>query len=212
MKCKIRKPSVGHWHMRQPPEVLVGMSRAIALTASMTATAMTMLIVGAAAVPGKEPSIDLRMLVIGSGGKNVLEISGKTRPPVISRGTIKISPKLCEGAYQVSVTFPGLFRQRYNAKVRRAQLNGQPRPCPYSGLPDRGLRSLKVLVTINDKKLTTVRARPRTRAGATFNRLTKIKETRYDITALRRGRAEISVLAQYRTGRVYVVTLLADIG
>jgi hypothetical protein len=117
----------------------------------MTATAMTILVVGAAAVPGKEPSIDLRMLVIGSDGENVLEISGKTRPPVISRGTIKISPKLCEGAYQLFVTFTGLVRQRYNAKVRRAQLNGQPRPCPYSGLPDRGLRSMKVLVTINER-------------------------------------------------------------
>jgi hypothetical protein len=187
--------------------------RTITLTASMATVTITMLMAGVPAVSGKEPAIGLQMLVIGSGGKNVLEISGTTRPPVISRGMIKISPKLCEGGYRLVVTFPELRGLQFNATatVHGARLDGQPRPCPFFRLPRRGLRSLKVLVTINDKKLMTVNARPRTRAGETFNRLTVVKRPRYYIEALLPGRAELRVHARYRTGRVYVVTSLADI-
>jgi hypothetical protein len=203
--------------------VSAGMPRAIAQTVTMVAVGAIVFGAGssaAAPVPPQGPIVSFQMLVSGPDGRNVFDIRGKPKdptnvtPPLFSRGTMKISPKLCERDYQLDFSFyrPSGYvgGQLYDAKVHGARLDGRPRHCPYAGLPRRGLRSFHVLVTIKGEKLMTFNAIPRTGAGETFNTVS-IATLRYYAFTTISGLARIRVRARYRTGRDHVATIRADI-
>ncbi|MGI9097467.1 MAG: hypothetical protein ACR2H2_03055 [Solirubrobacteraceae bacterium] len=216
VKFERRKSQSDYWRIEaSKSRVLVGGSRAIALTATLAVVGATTLLAGAPAVSPQGQISSFQMLVSGPDGNNVLDIRGNLTPSMISHGTVKISPKLCERDYQLHLAFTGpggrvVGDQRYDAKVHGARLDGRPQRCPYSGLPRRGLRSFQVLATLNGEKLMTFKARPRTRAGETFNRLSTPRLRYYSLATLS-GRARIRVRARYRTGRVHVATFRADI-
>src|SRR5919107_1651150 len=105
----------------------------------------------------------LHMSVERSGGF-VFDIQAKrkdpydTTPPLVSRASTRLSPNLCEGAYQLAFAFTpvsggDITRFRYPARIRRARRDGAPRACPFRGLPARGLKSLDVRITVNGKRL-----------------------------------------------------------
>ena len=203
--------------------VPMGVARATALTAAIAAVGATAFVAGpstAAPVPPHGPIVSFQMLVRGPDGRDVFDITGKPKdptnvtPPLLSRGTMKISPKLCEHEYQLDFSFyrPSGYvgGQLYDAKIHGARLDGRPRRCPYSGLPRRGLRSFQVLVTIKGEKLMTFNAIPRTGAGETFNTVS-IPTLRYYTFTTISGLARIRVRARYRTGRDHVATIRADI-
>jgi len=160
------------------------------------------------------------MLVRGPDDKNVFDIRGKPNdstdvtPPLIMHGTMKLSPKLCEHGYQLRYAFTlasgYVGEDSYDAKVHTARLDGRPRGCLYLGLPRRGLRSFRVLVTLKGEKLLAFNARPRTSAGKTFSHLS-IPSLKYYTFARLSGRARVRVRARYQTGRVHIATFLADL-
>lgn len=161
------------------------------------------------------PIISFQMLVGAPDGERVLEVRGKPKDASDSRGTMKISPRLCEHTYElhfVYTTPDGHVGDRpYQARVRGARIDGRSRRCPYSGLPHRGLHAMHVYATIDGEKVMAFTAKPGARAGKTFDRLS-IPLLRYYAAGPLSGLARVRVSARYESGRVHVATFLADIG
>jgi hypothetical protein len=148
------------------------------------------------------PIISFQMLVGAPGGERVLDVRGKPKGASDSRGTMKISPRLCEHIYELHFVYT----------TPDGHVGDRPsRRCPYSGLPRRGLHAMHVDATIDGEKVMAFTAKPGARAGKTFDRLS-IPLLRYYAAGPLSGLARVRVSARYESGRVHVATFLADIG
>lgn len=136
-----------------------------------------------------------------------------TAPPLISRASLRLSPKLCAGTHRLAFAFTpvrgDITRFSYPARVRRAQLDGAPRPCPFAGLPARGLKSMDVRITINDKPLMSFSARPSTRAGRIFERL-EVPVLRMYLFTAPGGVVRVRIGARYAKAATHRITFVAD--
>ena len=158
------------------------------------------------------------MSVSDAAKKFVFDIHGTrkdpydTSPPLISRASIRVSPRLCEGAYRLAFVFTpvrgDIMRFPYPVRVRNARLDGKPRRCPLAGLPRRGLRSMRVQITIDGNRLMAFSAKPSTRAGNTFKPLNVPELSMYRFTA-RGGVVSVRIAARY-SGAGRTIAFLAD--
>jgi hypothetical protein len=136
-----------------------------------------------------------------------------TAPPFISKASMQLSPKLCEGAYKLAFVFTpvrgGIVKFPYPVRVNQARLDGSSRRCPFAGLPRRGLRSMRVGIFVDGKILLRFSARPSSSAGETFKRLEVPAMRMYQFTAPG-GHVRIQVSAGYSRGGSHQIELLAD--
>jgi hypothetical protein len=136
-----------------------------------------------------------------------------TVPPLISRASMKFSPRLCEGAYRLAFVFSpvrgDIVKFPYAVRVRRAQLDGAPRRCPFAGLPPRGLKSIGVRISLNVNALMSFSARPATPAGKTFDRLEVPALRMYRFTAPG-GLVRVQISARYSKGGPRKIDFVAD--
>jgi hypothetical protein len=135
-----------------------------------------------------------------------------TTPPFISKASMRLSPKLCEGAYQLQFAFTPVrgrvVKFPYPVRIRRARIDGASRRCPFDRVPRRGLKAMRVSISVNNKILLRFSARPSSRAGETFKPLQVPVMRMYQSTAPG-GRVRIQIGARYaRASRQ--IELLAD--
>jgi hypothetical protein len=173
----------------------------------------------AVAAPRIEQYDEFGMSVDDPARGFIFDIQGRRKdpydrePPFISKATIRMAPQLCEGRYKLVFSFTPvrghIATYASPARVRGTRLDGAPRRCPFADLPRRGLKSVRVLITLGDRVLMHFSARPSTRAGKTFDRLDVPVLTMYRFT-VPGGLVRVQVSARYSAGGSRKIEFLAD--
>lgn len=173
----------------------------------------------ATADPRIEQYVEFQLSVDEPAKGFVFDIQGRRKdpydkePPFISKATMRMAPSLCSGRYTLVFAFTPvrgrIAKYASPARVRGTRLDGAPSRCPLAALPRRGLKSVRVRITLGDRDLMHFSARPSTRAGKTFDRLEVPLLTMYRFT-VPGGLVRVRASARYSDSSVRKIEFLAD--
>jgi hypothetical protein len=156
------------------------------------------------------PLVIYQMTIKNSDSHLVFDIRGEptnqTISPLILTGRMRLSPKICNGTYQVAFIYTTnrgrSTRILYTARVSRGRLDGVAAKCPYAGLPRRGLKSMNVQMTIHNELLLRFKALGG-KSGNPFARLgvPRLEVYRTDPA----GRLRIRIRARYPDRKPHII-------
>lgn len=135
-----------------------------------------------------------------------------TGGPFDATGTVRFSPKLCNANYPLRFVFTTLRGDPktypYPARMRRGRLDGTARRCPFAGLPGRGMKSMDVRATIDNKPLLQFHATPSARPGNPFARLKH--RLHFVRPNTQRGTVRVLIRVHYRSHRSHTIQFVAN--
>jgi hypothetical protein len=163
------------------------------------------------------PRVTFEVSVKNPHGQRVFKIDGAptTNPaivPVTLGGSVRFSPKLCNGTYGLTFAYITNRGRRtpffYTVRVRRGRLDGIATKCPFAGLPHRGFQSMHVNATIEGERLLSLDARS-TKSGNPFARL-KVPDLKFHRTQPE-GVVGVRIRVRYRHQRSHIIKFVANL-